>query len=59
MKEVGIYEIKIFDIYSGVSRIHQASSMELFVTQVNSYKLVAVRYRQKELHFRQGVSRYT
>ena len=41
MKEVGIYEIKIFHIYSGVSRIHQTSNMEFFVTQVNSYKLLA------------------
>ena len=28
MKEVGIYKIKIFDIYIGVSRIHQTSNME-------------------------------
>ena len=48
MKEVGIYEIKIFDIYSGVSRIHLTSNMEFSETQVK-----AVSYRQKELHFRQ------
>ena len=41
MKEVGIYEIKILDIYSGVSRIHQISNMEFFATQVNSYKLLS------------------
>ena len=36
MKDVGIYEIKMFDIYSGVSRIQQTSNMEVFVTQINS-----------------------
>ena len=27
MKEIVIYEIKMFDIYSGVSRIHQTFNM--------------------------------
>ena len=40
MKEVEIYEMNMFDIYSGVSRIYQTSNMEFFVTLVNSYKLL-------------------
>ena len=36
MKEVGIYKIKIFDIYSGVSNIHQTSNMEFSEIQVKS-----------------------
>ena len=56
MKEVGIYEIKIFHNYSGVSRIHQTSNMEFFVTQVNSYKLSATIKKSSILD--KGVSRY-
>ena len=57
MKEVGIYEIKIFDIYSGASRIHQTSNMEFFVTHVNSYKLLATVKKSSILG--KGVPTYT
>ena len=57
MKEAGIYEIKIFHIYSGVSKIHQTSNMEFFVTQVNSYKLLATIKKSSILD--KDVSRYT
>ena len=56
MKEVGIYEINMFDIYSGVPRIHQASNMEFFATLVNSYKLLTTV--QKNSILDKGVSRY-
>ena len=57
MKEVGIYKIQIFDIYRGVSRIHQTSNMEFFVTHLNSYKLLATVKKSSILG--KGVSRYT
>ena len=57
MKEVGIFEIKISDIYSGASRIHQTSNMEFFVTHVNSYKLLATVKKSSILG--KGVSTYT
>ena len=56
MKEVGIYEINMLDIYSGVPRIHQTSNMEFFVTLVNSYKLLSTV--QKSSILDKGVSRY-
>ena len=56
MKEVGIYEINIFDIYSGVSRIHQKSNVEFFVTLVNSYKLLTTVRKSSILD--NGVSSY-
>ena len=56
MKEVGIYEINIVDIYSDVSRIHQTSKMESFMTLVNSYKLLTTVRKSSILD--KGVSRY-
>ena len=56
MKEVEIYEMNMFDIYSGVSRIYQTSNMEFFVTQVNSYKLLTTVKKSSILD--KGVSRY-
>ena len=57
MKEVEIYEIKIFHIYSGVSRIHQTSNKEFFVTKINSYKLLATVKKSSILD--KGIPRYT
>ena len=56
MKEAKIYEINMFDIYSGVSRIYQTSNMEFFVTLVNSYKLLTTVKKSSVLD--KGVSRY-
>ena len=53
MKEAEIYEMNIFNIYSGESRIYQTSNMEFFVTLVNM--LTTVR---KNSILDKGVSRY-
>ena len=56
MKEVEIYEMNMFDIYSGVSRIYQTSNMEFYVILVNSYKLLTTVKKSSVLD--KGVSRY-
>ena len=56
MKEVEIYEMNMFDICSGVSRIYQTSNMEFFVTLVNSYKLLTTVKKSSVLD--KCVSRY-
>ena len=56
MKEVEIYEMNMFDIYSGVSRIYQTSNMEFYVILVNSYKLLTIVKKSSVLD--KGVSRY-
>ena len=56
MKEVGIYEINIFNIYSDVPGIHQIPNMEFFATLVNSCKLLTTV--QKNSILDKGVSRY-
>ena len=56
MKEVEIYEMNMFDIYSGVSRIYQTSNMEFYVILVNSYKLLTTVKKSSVLD--KGISRY-